>query len=94
MFHFIEPKEHYLYKEDIFAFLEGVSPCPKLYEAFENWEKASFLLAQDVINNGKYSGYRSHDHNQRPKSVKGGALLLKQATDLLHPRIQEHLETF
>lgn len=94
MFHFIEPKEHYLYKEDILAFLEGVAPNPKLYEAFENWEEASFLLAQEVINNSNYSPYKNYAHNLRAKCVKGGALLLTQSTDLLHPRIQEHLKMF
>ncbi len=93
MFHFIEPKEQYLYKDDILAFLEGVASSPKLYEAFENWEEGSFLLAQELRNNRNDSPFKNRDHDHREKCVKGGALLLKQPTDLLQPRIQAYIKT-
>lgn len=47
MFYFIEPEEHYLYKTLIFPFLDQLADCPKLNDTFEDWDKATFLLAND-----------------------------------------------
>ncbi len=76
MFEFIEADEHRLYKSRIIPFLEKIAEDPRLYEIFEEWNQATFLLANDKSN-----------------SIQGGALLLKQSTEMLHPRIQEHVST-
>lgn len=77
MFEYIEPKEHCLYKDRIIPFLEELADNPRLYEAFEDWDQATFLLAGD----------KNH-------CIQGGALLLKQDIEMLHPRIQEHIRSF
>ncbi len=74
MFNFIEPGEHHLYKDRILAFLERISDNSNLYDIFEDWDQAIFLLANDMV-----------------KDIRGGALLLKQDKEMLHPRIQEYL---
>lgn len=76
MFHYIEPEEHYLYRDRILPFLERVADDPKLFELFEDWDQATFILAKENFQN-----------------IHGGALLVKQDRDLLHPRIREHLAT-
>ncbi len=77
MFHYIEPEEHRLYNYRIVPFLERIADNPKLYEIFEDWSTATFLLTKESI-----------------MDIHGGALLLKQEKEILHPRIQEYLGTF
>jgi hypothetical protein len=89
MFQFIEPDEHHLYRSRIFSFLEDIASHPKLYEIFENWEEGHFLLAQEAVSN-RPSYCDNQPHDAVTQRVKGGALLLKQPIDLLHPRIQAH----
>lgn len=49
MFHYIEPEEHHLYKDLILSFLEGVMENSNLYDIFEDWDQATFLLTNDKI---------------------------------------------
>jgi hypothetical protein len=91
MFQFIEPDEQHLYRSRIFTFLEAIASYQKLYEIFENWEDGSFLLAQEATGNGNSPYCNNQTKGLVTQTVKGGALLLKQPMDLLHPRIQAHL---
>ena len=76
MVQFIEPEEHYEYKDLITPFLKDLKDSPQLYQSFDQWREASFLLAKDESN-----------------SMKGGALLLKQRIEKIHPTLQAHLKT-
>ena len=76
MFQFIEPEEHYEYKDLITPFLKNLKDSPQLYQSFDQWREAFFLLAKGESN-----------------STKGGALLLKQRIEKIHPTLQVHLKT-